>query len=217
VTSNISAYTLVAMVLLCAVAVAGAAGIILYTLYRLLWRHTGTRRRVRLDEADERWRAAVIYGEEDEPPYPPADRPMMMAPVEGRPPWELAHEPRRPVLELEPKPELVLQAPGGWISGPCLDVPPAEQLSWRYSPANSAPSRAGETILLLRTGHAVSYSSAAEGYGGEFDPDEDEGRPPWEPEPDAADYLAERTPAAEMWLIRWADRLPSWRIGLEPA
>jgi hypothetical protein len=203
VTSNISAYALMALLVLCAVVVVAAAGTI---VYRLLWRHPGHRRRVRLDEADERWRAAEAYGatDKEEPPYPPADRPMMAARVEGRPPWELAHEPApfavqyrlpdaetrgqllaglapetldvsaeaaavliealdsSPVFELEPKPELVLPAPGGWVSGPCLDVP----------------------------------EPAGPGFG---------------------DYLAERTPAGEMWLIRWADRLPSWRIGLEPA
>jgi hypothetical protein len=134
----------------------------------------------------------------------------------------------------------------------------ADETQWRYSPASTAPSRAGETIMLPRFGRAVGYDSigghwyqrdpaapreyydpaadeaelaelpplppyvcrcdpaaddhdpacpvygarpwldpgAAEEYlpggldeppwlgpaGGEFDPDE--GRPPWEPEPD---------------------------------
>jgi hypothetical protein len=187
----------------------GAAGVI---LYRVLWRHTGTRRRLQLDEADQRWRAAEVYGVTEEPPYPPADRPMMMAPVDGRPPWELAHEeylPRNMVIGLaavvhEPKPELVLPDPGGWLSGPCLDVP---------SPAGYFRGLSG--ILASTT------TNLARDPDDPYDPEEGA---PWsviEPEPsrltDAGDYLAERTPAAEMWLIRWADRLPSWRIGLEPA
>jgi hypothetical protein len=97
-----------------------------------------------------------------------------------------------------------------------LPAPVAHEEDWL---AQTRTDLAPETLDVSAEAAEV-IAEALDGYGGEFGPDEDEGRPPWEPEPDrqdAGDYLAERTPAGEMWLIRWADRLPSWRIGLEPA